>query len=323
MKKFFTFLMAVCAMSFASAQTVPNASFEDWTDANTAVGWSSTFNVSIPVSYSGMSLDVVLDYKAATRYADGHTGTYSAKLTSQQANAQLMGYNLYSIDLPGVIQLGNFNTEGLSNIDFDNLDMANMDLTQYINGGIAFDQVPAKITAWVAYYSPSDTMRVGVLCTRWNNGTREIVAQGDFLTSENYEDFTQIEVPVTVKDGMEGVQPDTLNIIFSNASGTTCDAASVLTIDDVAIQMEGDAIYDLTFPLFSVRPNPATDVIMLTPGVNTNYAVRMYDTNGKRVWEGYGLTNETEINVNDFTPGVYFLQIQQNGQVKTEKVIVK
>lgn len=323
MKKIFTLFLAVCAVSVAFSQTVPNASFEDWTDVNNADGWNSTFNVSIPVSYGGMNLDVVLDYKAATRYADGHSGIYSAKITPQQAHAQLMGMNLYSIDLPGVIQLGTFDTEAFSNMDFDNLDIENLNLTQYIHGGVAFNQIPSKITAWVAYYSPSDTMRVGVLCTRWNNGTREIVAQGDFLSGVNYENFTQIEVPVTVKEGMEGITPDTLNIIFSTASGATCDASTALTIDDVAIEMGDNAIFDLSFPLFSVSPNPASDFITLTPGVNAEYAARMFDTNGKLVWEGNNLTNVTKISVNDFTPGVYFLQIKQNGQLKTEKIIVK
>ena len=325
MKKIFTLFTILCAMSITFAQTVPNASFEDWTDTHTAVGWNSSFNVSFPVNYGGFDLTVVLDYNAATRYADGHTGTYSAQLIPQQANAQMGGFSLYSIDLPGMIQLGQFNTEGIEDIDFENADLSSMDelsLEQYITGGIAFNQIPEKITAWVAYSSPSDTLRATVMLTRWNNGTREVVARGDLYDPNTYTSFTMVEVPVSVNEDMEGITPDTLNIIFSTASGSTCSADSRLTIDDVEIVMP-TGVCDLTFPLFSVSPNPADETISLTPATDGEYDVRMFDTNGKLVWEGQHLVNTTDINVTTFTSGVYFMQIRQNGQVKTQKVVVK
>ena len=327
MKKIFTLFTILCAMSITFAQTVPNASFEDWTDTHTAVGWNSSFNVSFPVNYGGFDLTVVLDYNAATRYADGHTGTYSAKINIQEAHAQMMGQNLYTINIPGMIQLGEFNTDALSTFDFSSLDLNNMDmndfdLTEYMTGGVACNRIPEKLTAWVAYRSTSDTMRVMVVCTRWNNGTREIVAQGDYYDSQNYTDFTPIEVPVHVNEGMEGITPDTLNIVFSTASGS-CNENTELTVDDVELVLSDVAVMDLTYPLFSVRPNPATDKIILTPATNDEYEARMFDTNGKLVWEGQHLVNTTDINVTTFTSGVYFMQIRQNGQVKTQKVVIE
>ena len=132
----------------------------------------------------------------------------------------------------------------------------------------------------------------------------------------------QIEIPVTYKDGMEGVTPDTLNIIFANSGGST-NENTLLSVDDVEIEM-GDNIYEVSsLPLFSVRPNPATEMVILTPFTDENYSARMYDTNGKLVWSADNVNGETQLNVSEFTKGVYFLQMKQGSNVKSEKVIVK
>jgi hypothetical protein len=78
-----------------------------------------------------------------------------------------------------------------------------------------------------------------------------------------------------------------------------------------------------SLPLFSVRPNPATETVVLTPFTNESYSARMYDTNGKLVWNADNVNGETQLNVSEFTKGVYFLQMKQGSNVKSEKVIVK
>lgn len=324
MKKIFTTLALICAVAFTFAQAIPNASFEEWSDTHTATGWNSAFNASIPVEYSGFNLNVVIDFNAATRLADGHTGEYSVQLNSQEANAQMMEMNIYTINLPGMIQLGDFDIDALTNLDFENADIDNMDLTQYIHGGVAFNQIPTKMKAYVTYTTTADTMVAAVMLTRWNNGQREVVAKGELQSSTPYNDFTQIEVPITVQEGMEGVTPDTLNIIFSTAKGMA-DANTIMVIDDVELAMgDDDAIFEIgTLPIFSVRPNPATENIILTPATNENYAARMFDTNGKLVWENSNLQGETTLNVSNFTKGVYFLQVKQGQNVKSQKVLVK
>lgn len=323
MKKLFTSLCIICAIAFTFAQTIPNASFEDWDDLHTATGWNSSFNLSMPVEYSGMSLTVVIDYNAATRLNNGHSGDFAVQLNSQEANAQLMGMSLYTIHLPGMIQLGEFNTESLGNLDIQNVDMDNLDLTEYVYGGIAFNAVPSKVKAYIAYTTTSDTMVAGVVLTRWNNGQREIVAKGEYRNGTPYAEFTQIEIPVAVQPGMEGVTPDTMNIIFSSAT-STADENTVLVVDDVEVDMDGDAIFEIgALPIFSARPNPATENLVLTPATTENYSARLFDTNGKLVWEAYNLQGETTLNVSNFTQGIYFLQVKQGENVKSQKVLVK
>ena len=86
---------------------------------------------------------------------------------------------------------------------------------------------------------------------------------------------------------------------------------------------DNSSIFSLSnLPVFSVQPNPATEVITVIPMVNSEYALRMYDTNGKLVRELYGLQNETRLDVSTFTKGVYFLQVKQGENVRTQKVLI-
>lgn len=317
MKKLFISLLAFFGLTAAFAQTVPNAGFEEWTDNTHPVGWNAAFNHTFSVSVYGSSIDIPVDYNAAKQSTNVHSGSSSVEVIPQQINAMIT-----TIDVPGVIQLGQFNTAAMDNIDFSSFDFSSFDITQLVDGGIACNQLPVKATAWVLFSTAGDSLRAGVIATRWNNGERQVVAQGEYNYQGEITEYTKIEIPFTVKEGMEGVQPDTINIIFSNGS-REIDIATRLYIDDVEL-VSATAIFGLSsLPVFSVQPNPATDVITVLPLDGSEYALRMYDTNGKLVRELYGLQNETRLDVSTLTEGVYFLQVKQGSNVKSQKVIIK
>ena len=325
--------MAFFGLTAAFAQTVPNAGFEEWTDNTHPVGWNGTFSANIPINYSGMSLNVIIDYRAANQSTNAHSGV---EVVPQQASALLMGSPVYSLDLPGVVQLGQFNTAAFQNIDVSNLSSMNFNIADYTYGGIACDQLPDSVTAWVLYSTVQDSLRAAVIATRCYNGQRQVVAQGEFLHQGAITEYMPITIPVSVKPGMEGIQPDTVNIIFS-AGSQSVDPDSRLYIDDVELFTSsvepgdttnpgGDstAVFNIaSLPVFSVQPNPATDVLTVIPLTNSEYSLRLFDMNGKLVRELNGLQNETRLSVSDLTKGVYFLQVKQGANVRTQKVVVK
>lgn len=325
MKRIFTLLTFVMAATMAFAQQVPNAGFEEWSDTHTAVGWNSAFQRDFSFTYDGMGfpipIDVSINYNAATRFSDSHSGEYSAQITTQHATVTMFG----DVNLPGMIQLGEFDLDALANLDFNNLENLNLsalDLIQYVYGGVPVNFVPEQCSAWIAYTSTEDTLRAGVLLTRWNNGQRELVAKGEFLQGDNIDDFTQITFPIEVQEGMEGVVPDTMNIIFSTASGQSNENTQ-LFVDDVTVG-SGNAIFEISgLPIFSVRPNPATDIITLTPAADGSYAARLFDNNGRLVWSADNLEGAHDINVSEQAAGIYLLQVKQGDNVKSQKVIVR
>ena len=72
-----------------------------------------------------------------------------------------------------------------------------------------------------------------------------------------------------------------------------------------------------------IYPNPAKDVVKVTTVNGQQSTVKVYNTLGMLVEEIEINSNETEINVSDYNPGVYFFNIQtENGNV-TKKIVVE
>ena len=72
-----------------------------------------------------------------------------------------------------------------------------------------------------------------------------------------------------------------------------------------------------------IYPNPASDVVKVTTVNGQQSTVRIYNILGMLVEEIEINSNETEINVSDYNPGVYFFNIQtENGNV-TKKIVVE
>ena len=66
-----------------------------------------------------------------------------------------------------------------------------------------------------------------------------------------------------------------------------------------------------------IYPNPAKDVVRLSMVNSQQSAVRIYNILGMMIEEIEINSNETEINISDYTPGIYFFNIEG----KTVKVI--
>lgn len=304
MKKILTLLFCMSITVMISAQvTIPNAGFEQWNNG-TAMSWSSSF------SYSGTLAS--FEYEAAERTSDAHAGNYAMKLHPAQIDLTITTYSL-----PGMCHLGFFNTElGITSL----LGILNGGIggiiDAMIEGGIPCNQVPSKATAWVKYIpNGEDEMSATVRC--YSNG--EIVAEGTYTSTTASSVYQQIEIPVTASGSDT---PDQINIIF------TCgqNEGSYLYIDDVELVFETpedpDDINECN-AIFSVSPNPTSEMLNIQSTMNGNYSARLFDTNGKLVWEESDLQGDTQVNVSNFEAGIYFLRVTNNGLTRTQKVIIR
>ena len=99
------------------------------------------------------------------------------------------------------------------------------------------------------------------------------------------------------------------------------DKSSVSLIDIFASGVNVSEINETSS--FNVYPNPASDVVKVTTVNGQQSTVKVYNTLGMLVEEIEINSNETEINVSDYNPGVYFFNIQtENGNV-TKKIVVE
>ena len=331
MKKIFTIFALVCAFGILNAQTIPNPGFEQWTSDNEATGWASTF------SYQGQM--ITFDYVGGSKSTNSHSGfamgmkPYVPDLTGGMIPGGMIP-GLDGLVLPGLVHLGTFST------DFDLMSLAgglmgsggidaNALMEAMVQGGIPCNRVPQSVKAWIRYVPANgDAMTVTVRC--YSNG--QVVAEGTYSQTSTSNAYEQITIPVTASGS---TTPDQMNIIFNCGS----QSGTELYVDDVELVMDGgsggeggeggeggggtDGVSEATNVVFSVSPNPTSDVLTINPTVGGNYNAVLFDMSGKAVWEGRQLQDATQVDVSALSEGVYFLKVTANGLTRTQKVVVR
>lgn len=306
MKKTLILFAFVCACGILSAQTVPNADFEQWNSDEEAAGWTSSFSMDLMMTS--------FDYSSAEKSSNSHTGYFAMGLHPYAIDLMLTSYTL-----PGIAHLGTFNA------DFDitsllggfggggGLDAGSF-IESMVQGGITCNRVPQSVKAWIRYVpAEGDAMSVTVRC--YSNG--EVVAEGTYNSTAVSYGYEQITIPVTATSS---ATPDQLNIIFNCGSAE----GSNLYIDDIELVMEGGSgIEEPDNVIFSAGPNPTRDNLTITPTVAGSYNAVLFDMNGRKVWAGQSLQGATKVDVSTLSEGVYFLKVTANGLSRTEKVVVK
>ena len=306
MKKILILFAFVCACGILSAQTVPNADFEQWNSDEEAAGWTSSFSMDLMMTS--------FDYSSAEKSSNSHTGYFAMGLHPYAIDLMLTSYTL-----PGIAHLGTFNA------DFDitsllggfggggGLDAGSF-IESMVQGGITCNRVPQSVKAWIRYVpADGDAMSVTVRC--YSNG--EVVAEGTYNSTTASYGYEQITIPVTATSS---ATPDQLNIILNCGSAE----GSNLYIDDIELVMEGGSgIEEPANVIFSAGPNPTRDIITVTPTVAGSYSAVLFDMNGREVWAGQSLQGTTKVDVSELSEGVYFLKVTANGLTRTEKIVVK
>lgn len=74
---------------------------------------------------------------------------------------------------------------------------------------------------------------------------------------------------------------------------------------------------------FMMGPNPANDILNLTSKDNTIISVQIYDIMGKSIYHRKTLANSLQINVSDFTPGVYVTEVTTPDGRNVKKLIIE
>ena len=88
------------------------------------------------------------------------------------------------------------------------------------------------------------------------------------------------------------------------------------------VTLGGDGVEEM-YAAVNVHPNPATSTIFVETTLNTNAQVSIIDLTGRCVKEVEISNAVSAINIEDLERGVYFISIEQNGNRKVEKLVVK
>lgn len=305
MKKLFSLLFA-CSFILsiqAQEQLVANADMENWIALDQGkeapLGWITRNQVT--GNYSRLYCQ---------KSEDAYSGDYAVQmLNHHQGNA------CYSSS----IRIGNFDSNNPS------------------KEGIAFSERPAGLAFYYTYngkFSINPDFpeapfygKASITLTKWDDSTNEQIIIGEgyqyFGSEHNTTEFEYAEIEV---DYFSNELPDTLQIIFKNP----CDNydSTQFTIDYVGlVGMNPTNTEEVTLlHEIEVFPNPASDALTFKTilGNEKNALIRIVDLQGKII-EGFNFTgNEKTIDVSQWTNGIYFYQVLQDGKLeKTGKLMIQ
>ena len=107
------------------------------------------------------------------------------------------------------------------------------------------------------------------------------------------------------------------NTIIDGEGGFGSEASHIFSIE------VGDDVNEIKQDMYEIYPNPARDFIKLSAISSKLSVVRIYNCLGILMEEIEIGSNEIVINVSDYNPGIYFINIQDNeGNAATEKVSI-
>lgn len=288
MIKLFCFSIFVSFSVLLFSQNIPNNSFEEWYTATAGHEDPLSWNTANPTTNVSPINKVTTE-----KSTDSFDGTYAVKLTSK---------NILTFVAPGFITLG----------DFD-IDLWTQQTS--ITGGIEFTLKPDKLKLWYKYLPiENDMMRIGLWMLR-NDGSDipDTVATALFDSYETQSTYSQLIIDLEYRNEFS---PEILNIMAVSSHPDNPVAGSVLFIDNIELDY-CSGIIDLTFSNFDIFPSPGIDYISLNKYfVNCKY--KIYDASGRILTDG--IFNDF-INISYLNMGTYFISVESEGILHTQKFI--
>lgn len=281
-------IILIYSINLSGQSSIPNPSFEQWVNDNKPVGWH------------GLYLDLFIQqFHTLSKTTDAQHGNFAARIETIEIT--LLGA------MPGLASL--------SPIEFDLLTGLKIK-----NAGTPFTAKATKVSGYFKYLQQNnDSAAVIVTFTKWNNqmNRRDTIFIGGFLVNQPINSYMQFNVNVS----LGAQQPDSMNILFVSSAGFNPQIGSALLVDNLSVTIDNTGIEE-TFTLFGdAYPNPTSDyVIFDVPSVGINH-IEVFDSSGKCVMK---TTNDKQTFILDFTSltnGLYFILINNNGNIFKSKII--
>ncbi len=278
MKKIYTLLFFLAISSVAYPQALPNASFDNWTNAGSyddPDNWS-TLNAAT----SGFG---AITAQKATG-ADIHTGSAAIKLITlfvliQNAN--------------GIATTGNINVAA-----------------QTIDGGIPYTLRPDSLTGWYKC-DPQGGDYGFVDFSLLDAAGTDTVGFAHFQTPTSaVSTYTYFSVPIVYYNANT---PALSRCVMSSSAGFTSVLNSVLIVDDIDLVFNPDGIHEPLFGNAAVSYHVSSN--RLTVNSRQHAALTILDITGKLVFDSKVTEGTSEFMLTGLATGIYaFLLTDDSGK---------
>jgi len=141
--------------------------------------------------------------------------------------------------------------------------------------------------------------------------------------ADNRNGYVVNILPGSLDQGGNSGSDYTSRFGFSNAAKTNTNEQKSNDVDHTDMEVK-EIAYNINTENISVFPNPSIDVLNVEAVLDgMNYSISLYDING-RVKASGPFDGSKSIEVNNWAPGMYIMEIQNNdnGYKTTERVMV-
>lgn len=286
MKKIILILAIAFFGKTSFSQNFANPSFENW--ANVGAGFYQD-----PSSWQTLNALAffVCGEANVLKSSDAQTGNWSVELhTLPTVDNQAIGF-------PGI-------------------------MTQ----SMAINSRPDKLGGFFKFSSPNlgDEAVIVITATRYNSATgqTEFIGNGA-ATFEPQNTFAQFEVELVYDPTYAGINPDSVSVTFISSSATDVDdeylPGGIFTVDNINLSYLTNSTPKIADNLVKIFPIPANDFLNIeTDKSLENVEFSIIDLNGKLLIN----TPIPTIDVANFKPGIYILQVKSNDAILNKKILI-
>jgi len=264
------------------SQTIPNGTFESWTDTVHATSWNTNNNT---VNY-------------VRRTTDKHLGNYAALVVTTPIGS--------SGDLSGILTLGTVNLSTQAVTRGKPLSGKPTEFHGY------YKYTPKS--------GSSDNMSITLTITKWVTGTgRQTLFSNTFsstagATITTYQLFS---MPITYSPST--AVPDSFNIIIKS-SASSAQRGSKVWVDDLAFTSPNGIEEPVEFTP-QVMPNPANENLFVKLN-GEEFEISVYNLSGQRILSERTNEKFATLNISQVPQGIYIVNVIGANYRSTSKIII-
>lgn len=293
-------LISVClvANTYAQAPEIPNADFEVWEEFSNYEDPEDWKSINSETSAFGSTL--------VEKSSDAHSGNYAARLETKNV----------LVTAPAAMSLGY-----IVELSFTDRDM---------QGGIPSSEAPESFEGYYKF-SPvgNDFGFIACILFKYNDveQKQDTVARALFLPTDETNEYTHFKVDMEYLTDMEGVQHDTMNVVISSSfKFGNPEVGTVLYVDDLKITYpdEGpNSVQNRESSKIMLYPNPTDGMFWIDNPKGNELRYEVLDITGKLIRSEVISNGNYPVDLSGHAAGVYFVRIEEEGIINTQKIILK
>ena len=134
------------------------------------------------------------------------------------------------------------------------------------------------------------------------------------IDNGSYDNCEEITLSISQSEFNEShIGDNTVILTVTNSSGNTSSCEATVTVE------AGLNIEEIMFDSISIYPNPTSEMIYIKSNVSSNY--HLYNMVGQKIISGQINEGDNELNLRQYSNGIYFIKFIKNNRVYTKKII--